>query len=144
MPVDYDRELYRRYGAGIGCKKLQGTAMLNTKQRRFVQALLTNSTIVGAAAVAGICERTGHNYLKLPEVRAAIREAQTTAMQAAAAAAAGLSGEAVGVLRDLSQSGESEQVRLGAARALLGYGARAYDQMGIARQLAELEARLSI
>lgn len=118
--------------------------MLTTKQRRFVEALLTNPTIVQAAEVAGVCEKSAHNYLKLPEVRAAIREAQTTAMQSAAAAAAGLSGEAVGVLRDLSQSSESEQVRLGAARALLGYGARAYDQMGIARQLAELEERLSL
>src|SRR6266568_6378341 len=50
---------------------------LTAKQQTFITAHLTPGlTIEAAAKVAGIAEKTAYRYLKLPHVRAAIKEAR--------------------------------------------------------------------
>jgi hypothetical protein len=47
---------------------------LTSKQTLFVEQLLTGSSIKLAAKVAGVTERTAHNWLLLPQVKKAIEQ----------------------------------------------------------------------
>jgi len=117
--------------------------MLTPKQRRFVEALLTNPTVKAAAAAAGISEKTGHAYVRNPEVKAAIKESQADALRLAATAAAGLSADALEALKAIVRHGEADRDKVQAARILLTYGLTVNEQVTLEERIAELEGLLN-
>jgi phage terminase small subunit len=52
------------------------SANVSPKQALFIQCLLAGHTIVSSSKIAGIAEKTGHQWLKLPHVQEAYKAAQ--------------------------------------------------------------------
>ena len=124
------------------------TGILSKKQRLFVEALLSEVSVRGAAKVSGIGERTAWRWLSShEEVRAAIIERQDSLLRAATLGLASDLGEARGVLRVLMRDGEAAAakgagVRCRAACAVLDAGLRFLELLSIAERVGALERRV--
>ncbi len=73
---------------------------LTPKQRAFVRALLTERDTRGAAKAAGIAERTAYRWVGLPEVQAAILDAEGDALEEVTRGLLRLGADAVQTLGD--------------------------------------------
>jgi len=73
---------------------------LTPKQRAFVRALLTERDTRGAAKAAGIAERTAYRWVGLPEVQAAILDAEGDALEEVTRGLLRLAADAVQALGD--------------------------------------------
>jgi len=116
---------------------------LNARKRRFVAAMFAESTILDAARVAGVSERTAHRYLKGdPDVRRALSEALDDLL---AGVTRQVAGEMTGAVRTLaavhSDGTMPAAARVAAARALLGSGVTLRDAVDLTERVAALEAQ---
>jgi HEAT repeat protein len=99
-------------------------------------ALAAGHTVRDAARLAGIGERTATRRMADPDFRRRLMEARSGMIQRALGKLADGSTKAVDTLRKLLKA-KGENVRLGAARAILEFGSKM-------RETVELEARLAI
>ena len=76
---------------------------LSPKRRAFVRAILTERDTRGAAAAAGIAERTAYRWIQDPDIQAAILDAEGGALQAVTRGLLRLAGSAVKTLDDVMQ-----------------------------------------
>lgn len=114
---------------------------LTPKQAQFVAAMLTSKSITAACQASGVVERTGHRWLKLAHVQAAIRQAQSEALALATRQAVGAMPDAIGVLVDIMADEETHKsIRITAARSVLEYGYKFTDLLDHEERLAALEA----
>ena len=95
----------------------------------FILAMASGKTVRDAAAAADIAERTAHRRLhdpkeQAPEWLAAIAAKRSEIVDEAAGRITAHLTAAANVLNEIMQNGESDNVRLGAARALLDFGLR--------------------
>ena len=114
---------------------------LTQRQRRFVAALFATTSVVDAAAQAGVCQATGWRYLRDERVLAELARLQDGVL---ASAAAGLASDlqlARQTLRDAQTADDVPwSARVSAARAILEAALRLVELASLARRLSELEA----
>jgi hypothetical protein len=104
-------------------------------------ALATGQTLRGAAAAAGLGERTATRRMANPGFRFRVAELRSEMVQRALGRMADGMAEAADTLRALLQA-EGESVRLGAARALLELGAKLRETVELGSKVEELERLL--
>ena len=95
----------------------------------FILAMASGKTVRDAAASADIAERTAHRRLRDPKEQcdqwqAAIAAKRAELVDEAAGKITAHLTAAADALKELMANGESHNVRLGAARALLDFGLR--------------------
>lgn len=114
--------------------------MLNQKQQRALQALLSNPTRSAAAAAAGIDEKTLRKYLRDREFIAEYRAAFGDLVDVATRQAQQAINPALSTLTEICGDCEAgPTARVSAARALLEYAARLTEVNDLAARVAELE-----
>jgi hypothetical protein len=106
-----------------------------------ILALMTEPTIAGAAAKAGIAENTLARWLKRPKFLARYRAARRRALEAGLGKIQECSAEAAVKLRALVGS-SNERVALAAVKAVFEIGVRAVEVLDLAEKVAELEQTL--
>ena len=118
----------------------RGGPKLRTKQRRFINALLTSNTIRDAAQTADIAERTAYRWLRSDPVKSALSEALDVALSQAAARCSGAMGAALEVLLAIAQDIEAPaSARVSAARAILEGGPKLRESRELSERVAILE-----
>jgi phage terminase small subunit len=116
---------------------------LTAAQKRFVAALLTARDVRGACRVAGVAERTAYRWLRMPAVKAALAEAQDTALAQVTRLAVGMMTDALGTLAAVMGDNDAPTAsRVAAARAILENVLRFTDAVTLAERVAKLEERL--
>lgn len=93
-----------------------------------------------AASRAGISETTAYRRLRDPDFKRQVAESRAEMLERAAGALAMITTRAVLTLAKLLDA-ESEQVRLGAARATLETSLKFRDALDLERRITELEER---
>jgi len=110
---------------------------LTPAQKRAVAALLIERDVRAAAIRANVGESTLHRWLSLDNFQAALREAETAAIDSAVRRLAELTGDAVETLRtEMGNTSAPPAVRIRAADVVLS---RLTDM----RRLHSLEERLA-
>ena len=116
---------------------------LSPRQSRFVAAMLTARTIGEAAQAAGVTERTGKRYLKIPAVKVALGHALDSAMTQATSRAVTAMSEALETLEAIHRDeGTPAPTRVSAARAILQACPKLREAMDLAQRVAEMEERM--
>jgi len=111
-------------------------ADLPLKKRRFVLALLQAPTLLQAAKVAGIGEKTAQRYMADPEVRSALAELEGELVKSLQRRLLELAGRALATLEAaMSDDSAPWSARLRSAEAVLTHLTRL-------RELTELEERV--
>lgn len=118
---------------------------LTLPQRRMIDALVAGQTQPEAAAVAGVSRTTVQRWVRLPNVRQALHDAQAAAVEEAARAAVGRMRAAVETIESVMSDGDTPaHVRLSAARELLAAGGRLYELAMFGERLTRLEERQNL
>ena len=113
---------------------------LNDRQRRAIEALLTERTIQAAAARAEIGERTLRRWLDDPAFRAAYTDASRQLLAEAVGRLRAVAGEAVETLRAALSDGLTSN-RIRAATVLLDIAVKV-EVDDLAQRVAELEGSM--
>ncbi len=117
---------------------------MNSRQRRFVSALFECSTIAEAAARAGVSERSSRNYLRDPEVLAAIREADADALNTLQRNLMRLTQDAIQAFEDAVTGDESgTPLRTRAGDLIVQRLMQVREHVTIEDRLSELETLLN-
>ena len=110
---------------------------LTPSQTRAIAALLREPSTEAAAEATGVARSTIYRWLKEPDFRLALRQAEADAVAGASRYLAGLSSEALGVVIEVWRNqANPAMVRLRAATAWL-------EQMLRVRDAAQLEERIA-
>lgn len=116
---------------------------LSGRQRKFVAAMLTASSIEEAAKTAGIGKTTAYRYLKDPAVESAIAGMAAAAFDQVARRGGRAMGKALDLLEEMVvDKDELSVTRLSAARTILDAGPKLREVTELAGRLAELEGRM--
>jgi len=113
---------------------------LSRKQESAVVALLTEPTIVAAAQMVGVSEKTLDRWLADPTFAATYRAARKKVFDQAVNTLRAASTEAVQTLRD-ALSDVSSSIRLRAALGILDFGIKITEMTDIEERLTALERR---
>ena len=111
------------------------TQNVTPRQRKAIAALLTGATKQDAAAAAGVKRRTVYRWLQQDAFVAALRDGERDTVDALSRELVNLATDAVAVLRELVEGGESDHVRLRAVSIVL-------SNLLKLRELATLETRM--
>ncbi len=113
---------------------------LTTKQARAVQALLSAASVVEAARVAHVGERTLFRWLTEPIFRAALSEAEGALLDSATRRLLGLQDTAIETFENILKDEEASQaIRLRAATAVLDYLLKLRELRNVEQRLTALE-----
>lgn len=116
---------------------------LTPKQRRAIEALLSEPTTKGAAETAGCAEITLHRWLKQPAFQSAYKAARGQLLEATLTALQSAGKEAVETLKEvMSDKLAKGSERVSAAKAVLEIGLKAREVIDVADRLAAIEERL--
>ncbi len=111
------------------------------KQNKVLAALLACNTAGQAAALAGVSRQSIYKYLACPSFRAQYEEQRRHRVDLAARSLPLKIEAAAQVAAELMENPEvSPSVRLSAAKAVLAYGHKAWEQEEILRRIEALEA----
>ncbi len=114
---------------------------LTAKQHKALVALLSEPTVLAAAAKARVGERTLHTWLLEPTFADAYRVVRRQAVGQAISQLQQASSAAVGVLCDvMTNADERGANRVAAARAVLDYATRAIELEDLETRIALLES----
>ena len=108
----------------------------------LVLALACGASPENAAQKVGVSIRTVHRRLAEPGFRAQVEELRTELVRRVAGMLTAAGVASVKTFTTLQESAASEAVRLGAARAVLEWGCKLREVVGLADRLATLETRL--
>jgi len=118
---------------------------LGAKKSRAIAALLTSSSVIEAAAVAGIGERTLHRWLEEPAFRQALAAAESDAIRSAVRLLCGDMGANLATMRSIRDDpDQSATLQLRAAIALDASLQKWRDLASTEERLAALEERLGL
>lgn len=113
---------------------------LSARQRRAIGAILSTSTLAGAATEAHVSRKTLYRWLALPTFQAALQAAQGDALGVVMARLSGLLGKALDVIgAGLDDTNATRQLR--AAALILGHYAGLAEFIDLASRVAALEAQ---
>jgi len=114
---------------------------LNTRQLKFLEALLVETTFEGAYKRAGIAKATALKYRELPAFKEAYRNAKRKAMEQVTTALQQASIEAVEVLKSVMNDEEAPATsRIQAARTVLDNAYKGIELDDLAERIEEVEA----
>ncbi|WP_426571106.1 helix-turn-helix transcriptional regulator [Aquihabitans sp. McL0605] len=116
---------------------------LSPKDMRLMELLLEGVTLVRAASLTGISERTASRRKKRPAFQAAFRSAQRDLAENVRVRLIASMNPAVDVINDLVAGAESERVQLAAAAIAIKLGTLA-AQTDLEDRLDAVEAKLQI
>ena len=117
---------------------------LTLKKRKAIAALLINSTVTAAAKSAGVGRSTLQRWLKEPDFKAALREAQTDRLERATVRLTGELPAAISTLSEIHQDEDQPaSARVRAAALVLDYYMRFIDAYDLAERVESLEKMLS-
>jgi len=121
---------------------------ITPKQMRVIEALMTESTVRGAADKAGIGHSTMYRLLEDPAFTKALREARAQVFERTIAALAAAAELAANVLREIlgddeAAAREIAAIRVRASRTALDCMFRGHDMIDIERRLQALENTFS-
>ena len=117
---------------------------LTARQKRFIQALLTSKSAREAAHKCGIGEKTAYRWLRLPQVQAALAEAEGQILANTMRQLLSMQGAAVDALQALlTNSSLPPAERLRVVQAVLDNALRLRNATTIDQRLAELERRVA-
>jgi hypothetical protein len=120
--------------------------MAGPGKKNFDDALVLNLAaglrVPDAAKKARCSERTARRRLADPEFRSKVETTRASMVQDAVGRLAASGRLAVKTLRQLAKSGETDTVRLGAAKALVDFMFRGHELGTLAAQVAELQRQL--
>lgn len=113
---------------------------LTPKQRKAIAALISEPTQKKAAELAGVNEKTIIRWMAEGDFKAALREAESAAIDAATRRLIGLESLATKALRDvLTEPKIAPGVKVRAARSVLDYLLKLRELRTIEERLTELE-----
>ena len=113
---------------------------MKKNDEKLLLALLTTSTISGAAEKAGVTEKTIRNRLSDNDFRAEYKRRQSMTLDAACKALQEAMTDAVDVLTDImKETRASAANRISAARSVLEYGYKLTELTDLAARVAALE-----
>ena len=116
---------------------------LSARKSRAIAALLSSASVLEAAKVAGIGERTLHRYLEEPGFRASLASAESDAIGAAVRRLCGDMAGNLATMREIRDDpDQSAALRLRAAIALDASLQKWRDLATTEERLTALEARL--
>lgn len=114
----------------------------NKKSDALLMALACGATVAGAAAKAGISERTVYRRLAGPEFRAKLNDVRADMVQRAAGMLTAVSLEAVKTLAELLHPSQPASARLRASKVILDMGLRLREVTDLEERLRLLEKRV--
>jgi hypothetical protein len=106
-------------------------------------ALAGGVSIVRAAEMVPCSERTLRRRLKEPAFKDRVSEVRGELFQAAVGKLLALGSRSVDELHRLILAGQNDGVKLGAARAALGFMLQSHEMETLAKELADLRQRVS-
>src|ERR1035438_7768501 len=110
------------------------------KKEEAIVALLTQRNVEEAAKSIGVAPNTLMNWMKLPEVQTAYRQARRTAYgQAIARLQQGTAAAATTLLKTMIDQSTPASVKVRAAEAIFNHAAKAIEIEDIEARVAELE-----
>jgi triphosphoribosyl-dephospho-CoA synthetase len=116
---------------------------LSTRQRKFIVAVTTQSSVRDAAAAAGIGESTAWRYLADDAVREAIRRQLDAMLAQATAGVVADMGEARSTLLAIMRNVDvAPGVRVRAALGVLRCGLTLFEALSLADRVSDLERRI--
>lgn len=116
---------------------------LTPKQIKFVDAMLTEPTIEKACQKAGVSRATGHKYLRKTIVKRTIQTKQNEIMDRTTQTLYTASTNAVVVLNNIMTDGKVNPfVRVQAGKVILEQAYKAYELVGVAKQIEEVRAEI--
>jgi hypothetical protein len=104
--------------------------------------LAGGASVAHVAEKTGVCERPIHRRLQLPAFRARISELRSAFVQGAIGRLSMLGALAVDELHRLIKHGDSDAIKLGAARTVLQYMVLGHEREILAVQIAEQQRQL--
>lgn len=114
---------------------------LNTRQLKFLEALLIETTFEGAYKRAGIAKATAQKYRDLPVFKEAYRNAKRKAMEQVTTSLQQASIEAVEVLKSVMNDEEAPpSSRIQAARTVLDNAYKGIELDDLAERIEKVEA----
>lgn len=117
---------------------------LSPKQRKAIEALLTEPTVKAAAARAGVNERTLRRYLTDKEFQAAYQEARRESMRRVTARLQQAAGSAVNTLAAIhADPNLPASARVSAARIILDTAYKGVELEDLEERLGRLEEALA-
>ncbi len=115
---------------------------LSERQHVAIRALVAGRSIAQAAGSAGVTPRTLLRWRGEPAFSDALRVARDAAFADALDELRRVAGDSVRTCERLLKPANKPEVRLGAAKALLGLALRVHEAVTIEERLRVLEARL--
>lgn len=116
---------------------------LTAKQETFIMAMLSAPSIVEAARITGINEKTARRWLKLPEVRTAYQGAQREVYDASLTTLKLAVHDAVSVLtQTMKDELTPASTRVRAAQIVIEQAVELQKMSELEQKLVELEQRL--
>jgi hypothetical protein len=111
-------------------------------EEQLMIALACGATLEGAAAKAGVSERTVYRRLEDPQFRQRLQSFRLDMVERAGAMLTAASMEAVKTLLGLTDRSYPPAIRLAASRAVLELGIKLRDLYDVEKRLAALESRI--
>ncbi len=116
---------------------------LTPREMKFIDAMLTEPTIEKACQKAGVSRATGHKYLKKTIVKRTIQTKQNEIMDRTTQTLYTASTNAVVVLNNIMTDGKVNPfVRVQAGKVILEQAYKAYELIGVAKQIEEVRAEI--
>jgi len=113
---------------------------LSRNQEKAIAALLSNTSIPGAAKEVGIGERTLWRWLQIESFQRAYRDARGQVVRQAVAQVQNTMSEAVSTLREIMTNSEAPaSARVTAARAIIDMGIKAVEIEDLEARVADIE-----
>jgi hypothetical protein len=131
------------HGQGqLSLPELSVSDRLGTKYQRAIAALLAHSSLTAASTECKVSERTLRRWLRIPEFREALAEAERDLLDRVAKSMTQLASSAQETLKSvLGNSEATDSVRIRAAVAILDHALRWREQVGLEDRLAALETQ---
>jgi hypothetical protein len=121
----------------------KGHGSKGRRQEQAIAGLLSEATVEQAARKAGVGYRTLKGWLGQDQFQRAYRDARRALLEHATGLLADGLTAAVVRLRHLSENAASENVQLGATRAVLELTLKVREQLELDERLRAVEARLA-
>lgn len=118
---------------------------MKKNDEKLLLALLTTSTISGAAEKAGVTEKTIRNRLSDNDFRAEYKRRQSMTLDSACKALQDAMTDAVSVLTSIMKEADtSPSARIAAARSVCEYSIKMTELTDLAARVAALEAAAEV
>jgi len=117
---------------------------LTPRQRKAIESLLTSGNVKEAAEKAGVKRQTVYKWFKQPKFKAALADAQRTALESLSRALVRLGDKATATLENAMGDQDAPLgAKIRAANIVLANLLRLWELVNLEQRVADLEAKLS-